>query len=428
MLTTAAVILVNMVNDSLTRPRWNRITPDRFVVGALAVVALLWLSERFGWFTLDHHKGWAVLIAVAAFTAALLALVLWFVAALLFRRRFQFGIRALLLLALIVALLSGWMTVKMRAAKEQHDAVEAIGATIYDFQHSHSCVAADPEWLRNILGNDFFHDVVVAYLKNDSGMKHLKGLSQLQELCLSGEAVTDAGMENIKGLIHLQSVEARCTTITDSGLRCLPATSVRRLCLCANHDMTSAVWADLQHLPQLTDLDLEQMSVTNDDLQKLAQLHNLRALSLEYCGITDSGLKRLTPLAQLESLKLTYEGVTDAGIEHLRAFTKLRSLDLQETGITVAGLEPLKALSQLESLSLDSHLLTAAGVEHLKAVPRLNELSLFHASDEDLENLQDLSQLRTLNLTNPNTTDECLKQFQQVLPNCKVNLIPAGEN
>ncbi len=115
-----------MADAPLTRPRWYRITPDRFVIGILAMVALVWLSERFDWFTLGHHKGWAVLIAVAAFAAAMLLLVLLFVAALLFRWRFQFGIRSLLLLGLIVALLCSWMAVKIRAAKKQHDTYEEL--------------------------------------------------------------------------------------------------------------------------------------------------------------------------------------------------------------------------------------------------------------------------------------------------------------
>ena len=45
--------------------RWFRLSPDRFVVGLLLGVCLLWLSDRFQWFGINHHKGWTVLIAVA---------------------------------------------------------------------------------------------------------------------------------------------------------------------------------------------------------------------------------------------------------------------------------------------------------------------------------------------------------------------------
>ena len=84
-------------------PRWYRLTPDRVVVAMLLAEGLLWLSERFRWFPFNQHKGWTVLIAVASVAAALLAMALWFLAAFVFRRRFQFSIRALLLLMVVVA-------------------------------------------------------------------------------------------------------------------------------------------------------------------------------------------------------------------------------------------------------------------------------------------------------------------------------------
>jgi len=48
------------------RPRWYRVTPDRFLVGLLAAEVLLLLSERFCWFTFNQHKGCTALMAVAA--------------------------------------------------------------------------------------------------------------------------------------------------------------------------------------------------------------------------------------------------------------------------------------------------------------------------------------------------------------------------
>ena len=38
--------------------RWFRPTPDRVVLALLAVEAFLILSERFGWFPFNRHKGW----------------------------------------------------------------------------------------------------------------------------------------------------------------------------------------------------------------------------------------------------------------------------------------------------------------------------------------------------------------------------------
>jgi membrane protein YdbS with pleckstrin-like domain len=82
--------------------RWYRLTPDRFVIGLLVVECLLWLSERFQWFSFNAHKGWTVLFAVAVVGLAFLVMLLWFIAALLFRWRFQFSIRSLLVLTVAV--------------------------------------------------------------------------------------------------------------------------------------------------------------------------------------------------------------------------------------------------------------------------------------------------------------------------------------
>ena len=61
--------------------------------GPAAGRGLLWLSERFHWFPFNAHKGWTVLIAVASLGVFLLLMLLWFLAALVLRLRFQFSIR-----------------------------------------------------------------------------------------------------------------------------------------------------------------------------------------------------------------------------------------------------------------------------------------------------------------------------------------------
>ena len=51
--------------EGKTRRRWFRITPDRLVLALLPLEGLLILSERFGWFPFNAHKGWTVLVAIA---------------------------------------------------------------------------------------------------------------------------------------------------------------------------------------------------------------------------------------------------------------------------------------------------------------------------------------------------------------------------
>ena len=63
---------------------------------------------------------------------------LWFLAALVFRLRFQFSILSLLLLVVVVAVPFSWLATEMNAARKQREAVEEIekagGCGSYDYQ------------------------------------------------------------------------------------------------------------------------------------------------------------------------------------------------------------------------------------------------------------------------------------------------------
>ena len=94
---------------------------------------------------------------------------LWFLAALVFRLRFQFSILALLLLTLVVAVPCSWLATEMKAAKKQQEAVEEIekaGQVVFDYELDPDgrwmagATPPGPPWLRNLLGDDLFTDVV----------------------------------------------------------------------------------------------------------------------------------------------------------------------------------------------------------------------------------------------------------------------------
>ena len=88
------------MTDSTHHARLHRFTPDGCVFALLAVEGFLLLSAWFHWFPFNQHKGWTVLICLATVGAACAPMFLWFLAALVFRWRFQFSILALLVLVL----------------------------------------------------------------------------------------------------------------------------------------------------------------------------------------------------------------------------------------------------------------------------------------------------------------------------------------
>ena len=112
-----------------------------------------------------------------AIGAAMSLMLVWFAVALILRWRFQFGIRSLLFMAVVVALPLSWLSMEMKDAREQRKAVEAIdklgGVVWYDWLFDHKYrrhkAPAGPDWLRSLLGPDFLADVSVVTFNTQIG-------------------------------------------------------------------------------------------------------------------------------------------------------------------------------------------------------------------------------------------------------------------
>ena len=241
------------------RLRWLRLTPDRAVPCLLALEGILLLAERFGWFTFDRHKGYAPLVTIAAVGTALLLMLLWFLVAIVFGRRFQFSLRSLLLLVVVVAIPCSWLATEMKAAREQHAIVETIwkfhGHVYYDYEdHDPFALPSKPPgpaWLCELLGEDLFASVTwLAFYEY-------------------GSEFSDAELEKLKGLPHLQGVDLFATNISDSGLE------------------------HLTRLPQLKELDLSYTKVSDTGLEHLKGLTELQGLYLTVTKVSDSGVEKL---------------------------------------------------------------------------------------------------------------------------------------
>ena len=342
------------------KPRSFHPTPSWLIFGLLVVECLLFLSDRFQWPT--WHKGYAVLTAVASVGVVFLAMLLWLIVALVFHWRFQFSIKSLLILVVVVALPFSWLAVEMRAAREQKAAVEEIekvGSVVYDWNVDASsnpipnAKPSEPAWLRNLLGDDFFTLVISAGFH-------------------SGEQITDAALADLAGLTHLQMLRLGGTRVTDAAL------------------------AQIARLTQLQTLWLDDTRITDDGLAHLAGLTRLQRLVLRNTPITDAGLAHLAGLTQLQHLWIDNTQITDAGLAHLAGLTRLQRLYLGNTRITDDGLAHLAGLTRLQRLDLSSTQITDAGLPHLAALDQLKDLSLHDTK----------------------VTGEGVNKLKQALPNC----------
>ena len=281
------------------RVRWFHLTPGRLVLLLLVAEALFFLSNWLGWPA--WHKGYAVLTCVAAVGVTIVALGLWFAVATISRLRFQFSIRSLLLMVGVIAIPSSWMTVEVKIAAQQSEAGAIIrkfnGCVSYDYEIKAWSEAAEqndpafqaglpikaepsgPVWLRGLLGDDFFNDVVDAELRYDAHVQLLKCFPRLIVLRLADETISNLALAYVPDITQLQELTLTATRITDSGIR------------------------------------------------HLAKNKQLRKLDLNYARITDAGLETLAVAIQLQELKLDGPGITDAGLRRIEGLSQLQRLD-----------------------------------------------------------------------------------------------------
>jgi hypothetical protein len=384
--------------------------PIWLVYSLLATESFLILFELFRWTPFNKHKGWAALICAVTVAAAMLLLILWFVATWVFNRSFQFSLRSLLVLVLVVAIACAWLANELERAKRQTQLVaeaSKLGCGIlYDYNLSDSgnvvmfsgAIPGETR-LNKMLGDDFFREVIGAVVKNDAALRLLKDQTSLRRLFLDNSQVTDAGMESLERLNNLEWIDLRdAPGVTDAGLKYL------------------------SRLTRLQELLLRRTGVTDAGMIYLKGLKELRVLDLGMTQVTEVGLKNLAGLTRLRQLEFWANNIKDDGLLAIDQMTDLEILDLGFAPVTDVALEKLTNLRQLRSLGLRGSQVTDVGLTHIAELQQLRTLDLYktHISDDGLVHLARLPLLETLHIGETQVTAEGIKKLQQALPNCKI--------
>ncbi len=227
---------------------WYHPAPAWLVWGAVAATGVLFACDCIPWWWLFfiEMKGWPVLLAVAVVGAVLILLPVWMLAALVFRRRVQFGLRTVIVFVILCVVVSSWLAVRIAQARRQAEVVARInkidGVIVsYDFRedrqnHPHRPSPA-PEPLIRLLGVDFFADVVDLFGRDDfkshypqfpndpyypqhrdAALADVAALKQLEFLFIGGDEVTDAGLSQLETLANLRCIYISHTKVTKKGL------------------------------------------------------------------------------------------------------------------------------------------------------------------------------------------------------------------
>lgn len=262
------------------------------------------------------------------------------------RWRLRFGTRTLLV---VVTIFCVWLGLHVRRTQSQRDGVAAIreygGWVRYDFQFPDDNFRASgfvgkaespvPEFLLNLLGVDFFHNVVQVNLnysedsgkrlenknRTDEALQHLHCFPKLRVLLLQETQVTDASMKYIGEMTELESIYMwDAAEVSDDGVR------------------------HLANLKKLHQIHLSTSRITDDSLAVFAKLPLLEDLSLQFNHFTDRGITYVVGLPRLNNLWLCGDRnrkneITDQGLIKLQSLTKLRELGVQNTFVSPEGLE-----------------------------------------------------------------------------------------
>jgi internalin A len=145
----------------------------------------------------------------------------------------------------------------------------------------------------------------------------------------------------------------------------------------------------LQAHNQLEWLDLNNSSVDDAGVGKLAGMKQLKGLALGKTKLTDASLKSLSQLPNLEALYVEGTQVTDRGLREFQFNWHLKNVDFKKCAITDEGAKLLSSIPTLEFVRIDDTQITDRGLRALANLPRLRALSCVNCkiTDEGAEKL-----------------------------------------
>ena len=135
-------------------------------------------------------------------------------------RWFQFRLRTLLIVVLVLSLPLSWFAVRLERARRQKEAVAAVRELDGEVIYEPKARAWQPLFapLRSLLGRDFTDKVTHVLLQHtdatDDVLDHVKWLDSLFELCLFETQITDDGLGQLEGLTDLRHLDLRDTDVT----------------------------------------------------------------------------------------------------------------------------------------------------------------------------------------------------------------------
>lgn len=358
------------------------------------------------------------------------------------RRWFQFSLRTCLI---ILTLLAFWLGYVSIPAREQRAAVARInelgGSLQYDYQVGSNpdwspagwtalapkqiaMVGSDPTsspagwpWLRRLVGDEYFQDVVYVNLDQsevrDADFCVLGKLRGTKTLSLNGTDISDEGLASIRGMSELNYLGLMKTKVMSEGVRRLPPPRNGSIVLLGDTRVGDEA---LTNLSGCVHLGLDGTRITSQGVKQMANFKNLRVLSLQRTVVDDEAVPFLAQLTALERLDLRDTEISGEGLFLLRnALPKCR-IEGAWVNLSYLGTYNHSKIEFMRSKGLVPMKIVQSSQEHpIKLLIFANPL----VADMHLS-LLDIDRLEVLDLRGASVTDEGVQMLQQTSPRLKI--------
>jgi len=289
------------------------------------------------------------------------------------RRRLRVSLRGLMILVVLIGGAAGWVANTIRTQRQSIAAVRAAGGDVrFDYHKEQVGVSrgrpvyrnepSAPRWLRRWLGDELFQQVTSVRWSKPVKLQALPAtltavgrFGRLEQFTLGGATGVGDGFRHLRGMSRLQEVWVSGPDISDvmiDELAQIP--SLRRLTIGSPLAVPNFQTADPRRSP------------TDVAFARLAALRDLTDLTIENCpNLTDATMARLVQaLTTLRTLDLAgWPGTPAATIATLaRHHPDFRWLGLTRTGVTDDELKAVEALPELWGINLRRTRVTDAGV------------------------------------------------------------------
>ena len=287
------------------------------------------------------------------------------------RRWLSYGLRGLLALVLVCSIPLAWLAQRHARMRIEDDVVskilEAKGVVIYahhddathggGFHVSTKNPAPGPQWMRDLLGENFFTSVSeVHFVYNDVEddlIAQLPRLENLESVELYSALATDQCIDSLLQVAQLKELTLYTENLSGQALNRLHAHPELESLALIQYLASPENLKQVQPWPRLKHLTLQSSQATDEDMLHLFRSTNLQSLSIRQMSKFKLKDPRLAEeLTSLEELSVYELRIEDQNISTIAQIRSLKKLSLGGTFISQDQLAGLSSLANLEVLDL----------------------------------------------------------------------------